>query len=209
MATQNFNLLKFVVLPFFSLSLFWGCTKHPSVPSTIYIPENIKQYSLFKSGSFWVYKNEFSNKTDSAYIQNIKHSFTEGSADLGPSIELYDIFYGGAFYRKSHFWPGGSEFELNNETGFLCMIPDSLYPGYSFVNGPDYRFKIINIYDSITLNSNIFYNVIETRSRSIISEYDSVVYLVYLARSIGLIKLELHQNNVDSTWSLLRFHVLQ
>jgi hypothetical protein len=110
---------------------------------------------------------------------------------------------------KSHFWPGGTEFELNNETGFLCMIPDSLYAGYSFVNGPDYRFKIINIYDSITLNSNIFYNVIETRSRSIISKYDSVVYHVYLARSIGLIKLELHQNNVDSTWSLLRFHVLQ
>ena len=68
--------------------------------------------------------------------------------------------------------------------------------------------RLIHVYNFLTLNTNTFNNVYHTRD----SNKTSTSYTVkdyYFAKNIGLIKFSIRTPEIDSTWSLVRWHVLQ
>lgn len=201
------NRCKYIYIIFILLIVlsFQGCKKNSS--TTIYIPKQLKDYSVFKEGSYWIFLNENTGVIDSMYIQN-PPSFTYSRNGDGPIIEKCNTYYGGSLLASSYaIW---SEFgvTMQNDISNFCLMSESFQPGYT-VDLQDLYFKNINYFDTLKINNNICTSVMNTYCRTITLNKDTAIYSFYLSKFIGFVKINLHRHNADTTWSIIRYHVIQ
>jgi hypothetical protein len=178
-------------------------------PSIVYIPEEIKEYSIFQNDSYWVFKNETTGVIDSTFIQDPpQYTYTQGSDDV-PSFEVCYLKYDSKFITRSQInW---EQYLIGFRNGLVgpCLRAESFQPGYVKKFDSYSLFKNINYFDSLEINSKVYYKVMNTFYQTTNSNDDTLMYTYYLAKSIGLVKVNLHVSNYDTTWSLLRYHVVQ
>jgi hypothetical protein len=74
---------------------------------------------------------------------------------------------------------------------------------------PGHIYKELNVYDSLIINNVTYYNVLNTQYKYPTYKGDTALMIFYLAKSIGLIKYYQKLFNQDTTWSLLRYHIIQ
>jgi hypothetical protein len=184
-------------------SLISGCNekKHGSI---VRIPEQLKPYSVFQLGSYWIFKNETTDKTDSIFLLVPPLFMIHESSD-GPSFEFCFLTYDSSLISN-----GGINWEqywlvFTKRYGGPCLMAESFQPGYTDHRG----FINIEKFDSLEINNKVYYDVINTQYRPVSFDRDTMVYTYYLAKSIGLIKFNLRLNSKDTNWSLLRYHVVQ
>ena len=189
------------LLVFFIFPVFWGCSNKK--PALVLIPELLKEYSVFNVGSFWIFKNEMNGKSDSSFIQVPPRFIPGGYGEDDPNIETCYVTYGGAFMAGAAIDPNICSINFVNRLNGNCL---------EYYNHPqennDWHFKIIQNLDSVTINQIVYYNVLNTQYKATASPGDTMTFTFYLAKSIGLIKFNLHGNDRDTTWSLLRYHVV-
>jgi hypothetical protein len=189
-----------------------GCTKKRS--TTFYIPEQIKEYSVFQVGSYWIFKNEITGIDDSIYIlYQPRHGYWNISGMEGGAIwEFYNVVYGGSLFQEAMVYP--SEYDMIFKHGIIseescpCLMSASFHPGFTDANIP-YLFKNLEYFDSLGINNNIFYQVLHTQWKCTHSQGDTTIVDYLIAKSAGIIKLSQHDNKHDTTWTLLRYHILQ
>jgi hypothetical protein len=189
-----------------------GCAKKKS--STLYIPEQMIEYSVFQAGSYWVFKNEITGIDDSIYIICPPiHGFSNISGMEGGQIwEGYNIVYSGSLFQEGMVYP--SEYDMIFKHGIIpeepcpCLMSLSFHPGFTDANIP-YLFKNLEYFDSLKINNNMFYQVLHTQWKWTHSQGDTTTADYFLAKSIGIIKLNQRDNKHDTTWTLLRYHVYQ
>ncbi len=188
--------------------LFQSCKKDE--PTTHYIPASLKEYAVFQSGSYWIYKNEITGHLDSAFISSppvyrYNHS---GGYDYDPIDEACQINYFGSFIQTAYIY-----FDMYYLffKGYNCQVMDatSYEPGHVFILGSESTLTNIASLDSMTINNHTFHNVFVTRWQRITSQSDTIRFTSYFVKKIGLIKYDQMMYNTDTTWTLLRSHLVQ
>lgn len=189
--------------------LLMSCRKtNPYYP----ISPTLLQYCYFKEGSHWIYKNENGGFLDSCHIK-IPPLFSTSTFDQENEYyyDFVDMNFRSNFLDWGHL-QSTPDFDFGVITSHKCSFIGSIRTdaivGRKILWGPSIIYQTLELFDEYKLNNVIFKNVIHTK---IVQpyDYDSVVCHYYFCKNIGLIKYQQHVFNTDSTWSLLRWYVVQ
>ena len=180
--------------------LFAGCNKKVE---KYYVQNTFKEWSLFQQGSYWLYLNEISGKTDSSYL----YSFTS-TWFYQPIAE--DNLYEMISYRI----PNIGEFRVGARSDYSFFSVQGIFPHGIYIltswvtsHSSDQVSPtcwVVKRYDSLIVNNQLFFDVIHTRDT-----FSNSINDYYVAKKIGLIKFAVKYEHSDSTWSLLRYHIEQ
>jgi len=188
-----------------ALCLFTNCKKEP-IHYTI--PDELKQLSVFNKGSYWIYINEKTSVLDSTYVKTDPDFYTLGINDKDNS-PLYDAVIVTVVSSFLHdYYTQFTSIIIDFKRSFGTAFEIDAKVGQKYGSSHDI-FELINYFDSISLNNQIYKSVFFTRNTIVHDLVDTIKYDFYLAKNIGLIRLEKKYLNADTTWSLVRYHLLQ
>jgi hypothetical protein len=217
---------------FFVLVIFLsGCRKKddPEIGSIYLLPQEVKDYSLFLPGTYWIYQDSTTGNEDSVYVINSSNG--KDTFDLkpdDPGDEVVEFFQ---FDTKSSF-NNGEIFRYDCNTSFyqcvdskqpkpcfyvdranstgsgFCFLYD-FYVGawvYSSYAGFYSKITIVNKWSILNLNSINYNNVVELNDDKNITENSNRTNF-FFAKNIGIVRKELLDSN--RTWSLIRYKIVQ
>jgi hypothetical protein len=188
--------------------IFSGCNKNKAHDE--YIPDQLKQYSVFQMGSYWVFKNESTGAIDSSYLLKPPVYLYDDPVNDPPQNlnETCEIYYGGTFLLSS--WVSPDQYLVNFKNGYggFCLY-SNFKPGYTVGDYAGGLFKNLGFLDSLVINDQTFHQVMKTQYQSLTFDLDTITQTYYLAESVGIIRVQLRKNQIDTTWSLVRYHVVQ
>lgn len=209
---------------FFIILGFGGCRKEPDTEplGPLLIPQELKEYTYFKPGTYWVYIDSVSGRVDSQYVYETTHSFD--TLSIQPYAErVYEIFV-----VKAHSVMDGYNyyFEVNttysvNNNSLIVVFEEKLKPGdykgrsimfiYKPIKGQiiyDHNAtKHINdIYDSLSLSGVNYKNVIDV-SYDISAVDVSKNVRKFIASNYGIVRKEYADSN--QVWILARSNIIQ
>ncbi len=204
-----------------ALLVLTGCRKTPYQPDytegPLYsIPAEMKAWTMFKPGSYWIYLNETTNESDSSiykygpYFEQIPCGNCPVEQHLwffvtSPVFVKFKI-YGGAD-SNAYLEVTTRNYSTNDVLTYNTLIhPDSS----SNTSGYSGLYKCLGVFNNFILNGNIFPEVIGTR-RTVTDYYEENNSFTesYFARNIGLIKFRQHTSKGDTSWSLMKWHTVQ
>jgi hypothetical protein len=207
------------ILPFFCLCLLLisilisGCKKNTAQTQDD-IPQQYKDYGIFQVGSYWIFKNEITREIDSSYVLYPPNYGCENFFGVqgGPIWEYCFIDYGGNLILQASMTPYEYDITFPSKImdDFYCPCLMSTSSEHHIVDDDKhYLFKNLVYFDSLEINNKMFYQVINSQWKWIHGASDTLTASYFIAKSIGFIKLKLGNNTSDTTWSLLRYHVIQ
>ncbi len=195
------------------------CTSANTVP----VPQDMKDRFFFKEGTYWIYKNLATNKTDSLWvIANTMESINVDDDDYGfIKNKCYERFvstiksdfqatdsYHNVYAIIIHPKKGQPDSELFGLEDFNLPL-DRL--AYRIENrGGQYENQMgaeIELTDSLVTADNIVYkDILHLYYPTGTSTYD---YLrdMYYAKNKGLVKFK--RNTDNSEWELIRYNIIQ
>jgi hypothetical protein len=211
--TTFFNMKKFLPVPMIVvIFLCWSCRKQQQ---SFYVSDEFKQWTLFKSGTIWIYKNEMTNQSDTAYVNADAISNSGGDLNLRPD-EVFNEHI--QLSIQSHFLytfdlnassPGKDYLIIPNKYGYgsyaLRLNLGIGHPSNTASEG----FYLVESFPKLILNNNEFNNVLHTRSYKYYETHDTLIFDYYFAKNIGLIKHSRRFKSTDTTWSLMKWHTNQ
>jgi hypothetical protein len=174
------------------------------------IQNSFKEWVLFQKGSYWIYSDKKNNKIDSTYIL------------YGPTDFISDPSYDNHLYQYIHYtqsdigdyiiYATENDSYLMNQngiTGGVSIISNTVVSGNSEIVTK--TCWVIERFDSLILENNVFYRVIHVRDTNSqnINYAEPLAIDYYMAYKIGVIKVSLKTNHIDSTLTLVRWHVIQ
>ena len=206
---------------FLALLLLAGCRKTPYQPNytegPLYsIPAEMKEWTMFKPGSYWIYKNETTNESDSSTYKYGPY-FEQIPCGNCPVEQHMWFFVNSPAFVKFTIYGGADsnaylEVTTRNYSATDVLTYHTLIHPDSSSNTSDYlmTYKCLGEFDNFILNGNIFTNVIGTHleGKDYYEENNSFTES-YFARNIGLIKFRQHTSKGDTTWSLMKWHTVQ
>ena len=206
-----FNPLFSMLLVFSFLLLIGSCKKKDS-PQILYIDNSFKEWVLFQKGSYWIYLNGMNSVLDSSYVSTKPEGgyyppLPENAAFHYEAIS-YKLANSFIKYAKISRDPNGSFISFSTYYPNEAVFP-ALFNGYtnaSWLGSSDYCSFVEKI-DSMIINTNKFKNVIHTRVVN--SYYNNLQFDYYFVKNVGWVKYSIKTSTMDTTWSLLRYHVVQ
>jgi hypothetical protein len=206
-----FNPLFSMLLVFSFLLLIGSCKKKDS-PQILYIDNSFKEWVLFQKGTYWIYLNEGNTFLDSSIV-----STNPESGYYPPLAEAAAFHYETIRYKIANSFINNAEIARDyngSSINFGTYYPDgvvfpSLFNGYtnaSWLGSSDYCSFVEKI-DSMIINTNKFKNVIHTRVVN--SYYNNLQFDFYFVKNVGWVKYSIKTSTMDTTWSILRYHVVQ
>jgi hypothetical protein len=176
-----------------------GCHKNENDDETILINSGIKSQE-FKTGSYWIYQNDSTLKTDSTYIYYVRQGFDDQYHGLGyfTSTEYYEMWY----YTDNRT-NGNPSFKESIESDCVMRtINSNVYaPVWQEIYALDNVLTRTVFYDSLQIGNHMFYQVEE------VTTPDSNNF--YTARSIGVVKKVVRDTTDRGTWNLLRWKIVK
>lgn len=179
-------------------------------PSTHYVLESFKQWSLFQKGSYWIYYNETTNSIDSTYIDhNPDIWYTPG---VPANYEIINLGLSNSFINSYSIMAGDQD---NSFLRIGLSYPDidpevlSKWVTDRISDKISTYCNLINVYPTISINGNNFTNVLQTRDSNYFDDGTKSIKTYFFAKNIGLIKLDKKIGKTDTIWSLLRWHAVQ
>jgi len=188
-----------------------SCKKKESVYT---IPEEFRAWSVFQPGSYWFYLNEQTQSIDSSYITGFSDQM-RGVANDPHNIwywENVNIDFTGSFLSHFEIMSTSNNFAslyVNYRSGSSMALQLAYFNNYGLVHRETHLMGVVKVFSEFNVNGNTFTNVYQTRdSWSSGNGYADTVDF-YFAKNIGIIKLEKHLAQTDTTWSVIRWHVVQ
>jgi len=195
-----------VIITLITFLMIVGCKKKKE---TFYIPSYIKQYSLFQSGSYWIYKNDKTAFIDSCFITNSPNITFQDLTNMNTANwETFNITYDHSFIYESWYMFDTYHMGLRSNFDVIAMSGSSLTPGYIYkVSGTDSKtFTNLFIFDTLILDNTKHFNVLNTEYSEISYMNDTSRYFFYFEKYVGMIKIVHSAHGKDTTWSLIRYH---
>jgi hypothetical protein len=211
----------------FLVGLFAACQKETPYYK---ISDDMKQYFVYKPGSYWIFINDSTNETDSMYITEAIYS-RQGVADNDGrhkyTFDMIAIYYQSRLFYESeigYFCAGPNTLKvktkLSDTNQYAYAEPVTYFPGWELntkitanqcIGGSVF---IQQFLPSTSINNILYNNVIRTKIQSIDSTATNQnFYLrdVCFAKNIGIIKLieESRYFNIYRSWSLSKYKVIQ
>jgi len=158
---------------------------------------------LFKTGSYWIYKMDGGESIDTLIVKDAKID-TIGPFNVGDGYTSTDqVYYIG--YSSSI----NGDYS-NLYVGYAITL-GSLYGGYLYLSShtigdSSVNAKIVDIYDSILVNSVPYKNVVKMDLKEDYYLKSNLNY--YYADSVGIIKKEIKESGaILESWSLIKYSV--
>ena len=204
----------FIYLFFFLFVASFVSCKKESPHYTI--SDGMKQFFVYQKGSYWIYKNDSTNSTDSTYVNNVIYS-TQGIGDDGRHLYSFDLI---SLYFTSQILSNYIIGNICEETLPKLMIEDNNgFDIVAYIEGliPNQKANtncgspsgdiLYEEFPSITINSVTYSNIVHT---TVATQNNSQKYSFYFAKNIGLIQYQYTENNtIQDSWSLKRYKVIQ
>jgi hypothetical protein len=192
-----------------TILMFWGCHKAGQNYNYSYISAGIKSQE-FKPGSYWIYQNDSTLKTDSTFIYYVHQGFEEEDEphSYTSSVEYYEMWY----YNDNRT-NGDPSFKEKIESDFVMRtINSNVYePSWQaiYTLDPSYPSSSVVYFDSLQSGNHMFYKVDKITAHFINNNdyWDSTDY--YTAKSIGVIKKVSHDSIDKGTWNLVRWKIIK
>jgi hypothetical protein len=215
------KILSFLVILFF----FQGCTKKDSYR---YVPDEFKPWSYYKPGSYWIYLNEKSGVQDCTYVTDFTsgmHSYRSGEEDPVTHSEYAEAPVAGNLYQSFEIvatrtstkeaWVDDAflSIPLSNpgmgQVGFSYLLLKK--PGYTLYSvRPQFDNYGVFAVDSLEyINGTAFTDIYILRHEWMADSGDTLLTEAYLVKSMGIVKLRMDDGQADTTWSLLRWRIIQ
>jgi len=178
-------------------------------PGYLLSPE-CKAWTMFQPGSYWVYLNETKQALDCTYY---KHGLYYDKENFTDGIHEFNWFFVNSKIFIKFSLAGGKNGNTLKVTvpklqGLIALTQKSVEDSVNHDSVPNtFTYTLVEKLPSITLNGNLFTNVIHTKCRY--DNMDRFVYDFYWARNIGIVYFKKRDDYHDTTWTLTRWHVYQ
>jgi hypothetical protein len=202
---------KFPYCLFFLLSCSGACV-NPNFPAkpTTYMNREFKDYTDFKSGSFWIYQEVGNTANHDSIVLSSHHLYIrpamDGQDGPGPAEEFKDTFKSslyGVFSATGHGTTNDYQVLYNS-------WPNSEFIYYTPINGVQLdewgNLTMTNASENLTIADKTFPSVKEfTIDPNGGYKVVSPITHIWWAKSVGIV-----QKTVSgTTWQLIRYHVAQ
>jgi hypothetical protein len=219
-----------------SLATTCKCKKDSDTKPTVPPLEDIKGYSYFKTGTYWIYKDSTTGAEDSMYVYadtsydyyfsgtplvaagNYNYSKFACFSYLDSAIYTYKIdmaYYGG---NKVPVWRAK---QTQTESGQSFLMFGDFTPGttlYAYTSPG--AISCVKFYNSLIFNATNFQNVVHFYDTKNASENRYVIPYgsmnpatdYYIAKNVGVVKIRINDNvfnTIHKTKSLMRYHIIQ
>jgi hypothetical protein len=212
-----------ILLLIILILIFIGCKKSPFhenlLPGPWYtIPVEMKAWTMFKPGSYWIYKNEVTGISDSS---NYKYGpyYEEDKCINCPQYQKIWYFVTSPFFVKFKLIGGAdsnARLELTTRMhidGSKTLTYNTLMHPDNLIDSSDYctTYRSLGVFNNFVVNGNVFNNVIGTRvdRRANCFYGDAYYYETYFAKNIGILKFHSHMSTGDTTMTLVKWHTIQ
>jgi hypothetical protein len=195
------NKLFFNILLIFSIlagcGLFYGCWTCKTTYE--YIPQEIKDYSLFKEGSYWIYEDSVTNSIDSVVLEQSLIEYLDASEE---SCELFESYTGKYCHHLSDTLIFlNLDLQPNFTSTFHVVAFDSInFSQYGTLKIPwwNFQYSVIEYWIGETV-----FNDVQIKENSI--------FKAYWVKHIGLIRYEIYNDNNEilNTYNLIRYNINQ
>lgn len=179
---------------------------------------------MFKKGSYWIYRNDMTGVEDSSYLYSTPTIEPSPYSETGPIAHYLNCYFGGNFlysvnvsydwrasvYRLSHYYFTDGRESFRSD-GSKSIISGNLEKGYSEIseNG-NFKYLVIGINDTLTIDKTVYNNILTTQfSRFHLQSGDTIRFTYFYDKIKGLIRFMKTAGGTDTTWSLVRSHVLK
>jgi len=206
-----------------SLLAISGCKKHDDydgMKPPLLIPDEVKSYSLFQPGTYWVYIDSVSERVDSVYVYETSHSYD--TVEYFNKLRVYEIYVvkmRSAMDGYDYIFEVNTTYSYNKENMF-DVFHEKYKPGdyvgrgllylYPPVIGQDMPYfgthlMVKNIINSYIQNGVTYADVIQIYHDIGIEVSKNVTN--FIARDYGIIRKEYADSN--QVWKLTRSHIIQ
>lgn len=213
----------------FLLLLASACHKNQD---EYYIPDEFKNWGCFKPGTYWIYLNDKTGTQDCTWVKEFQTGMHAHGEDPDPTYyyEYFDVSLAGPLFTsistnaqrtsKSHDWKdmAGMTMTLVNDQMENIWFSSELEANPEFIQRiyREYVFwktGVFSVYPVEVINDDTFSNVYDIRkewfSSNIYSYGDSLSTEAHLVKNIGIVKYRSYKEGIDTTWTLLRWKVVQ
>jgi len=191
----------------------FSCTKKAN---TYEIPDSFQPWCRYKTGSYWVYQNMKTGQLDSTYVA----SYSAGTNTYYDDDKL-DYYWNWESSDFDHVSGDGIHtYSRNSNSADMSFyfkfggldISSDLIANPRFINAwydGQSSSGIVAVIPNEIVNGNNFTNVYHYRNGSQMWNGDSLIVDVHLVKGIGIIELKRRIDQVDTTWTLVRWHAVQ
>jgi hypothetical protein len=204
---------EIVLLWLFLVFLMVAGCKKTSEPGHSIISDDMKSWYLYQQGSYWIFENNKSSKTDCTFINKEplfwQENLYKDDGSLRAIIDHFVISYNGNIFQFCGIDP--EEVELNvQEADHLPMFYTNITVGRKYSDYYDV-FEYVSHYDSIQIADHYFKDVRKTKFSCLMSDNspDSFAVTFFVAKNIGIISLNKVIAGIDTTWNVIRYHAVQ
>lgn len=197
--------ITFLVLVFL-VSFFWSCgffkEKEPEPDIQHKIHEDFKAYTLFKKGTYWVYRDSVTSETDTMTVEHY------GTTFLGYDLDGHEF----EFYNQ-HYYADDTLFAKVQMTPLITENPDKYILYYTSPTGSTFNMmtwsESLNPEDNLPQSRTVFYNEWKGYTDVIESEtldfnpiggpnksFKNIFKTTWFARGIGPVKYRLRSGRV-------------
>ncbi len=176
------------------------------------VPDWFKEWTVFSKGSYWIYKNEISNKQDCTYVEKAPELWVYSESSKDPIYDHIVVTFKSPFLVNFTSGAGKDDYadlsvlDINSSSRALTT---SLIVDPQYYSGNGHTFGVIEVFSNLTVNNSLYHNVYHTRYSELLYVNDSAVRDYYFAKNIGLVIFKMRTGNIDTMWSLVRHHVIQ
>lgn len=221
------NKLLYYVLSFFIFSVCsCSCDKTIDDPNNGLwtIDQGVKDYSLFKPGTYWVYEDSATGVLDSVYVYDFRSGIDTSYSTHGELFGYFEYFFVYALrsidgyteeYSVNASWGKGqptmpiwkSRYKPSDYVGTTFLME------YPFIVGKNYYpftqdgiVTCTGFYENIILNNVPYNSVAKFYDSKNITENNSPSY-GFIAKNIGIVRKEIIESH--QVWNLSRYHIVQ
>jgi hypothetical protein len=206
--------IKLAVFLFVSLALQY-CGPSDSEAMYSYIPQETKDWSAYKIGTWWVYEEETSKLRDSIYVyqyidsfyvrRNWTNQYQQGISMYTASSLGIDSFHHGVFSDVIMRRINVEIPELTPQCYLLIRHP--IKQGSWTQTGPTSQHTIFDtIYPNLQIGDFNFTNVVRANNNMNLA-YNYTPTLIYSAKHIGIVRKEFPE--YKQVWNLVRYNIVQ
>jgi hypothetical protein len=212
------RLPSFLKSLYFLIALIIGLASCSKKTDNWNIPDEFQSWCRYREGSYWIYRNEKTQQIDCTYVTQYTsgtypHYGDEDKITYYFDLEESDIT--GSFLSKIYTESASKNFAVMSVSGkylsgILNFSTDLLAnPKYYKASYHGTSSGVVAVYPKQEVNGNSFGNVYHYRTESQTWDGDSVITDGHLVKNIGLILYKKRIDQVDTTWTLVRWHVKQ
>ena len=176
-----------------------GCKKEGT--EYHYLSSEIKEWSVYQPGSYWIYKNEVTGLIDSSYIKSqpeVRFDWIQVTDRYAIAQEEIRYVVSGSFLQVLYIDQSGSWEQFYNQSGHRN------YGLLWYIKGEGFHKteKIQNFQINDTSYSNVLHSVYNVST-------DTSFVESWIVKNVGVIKYLKRIGNIDTTWTLMRYHSVQ